>query len=181
MKPLFETGKKITDVLMTLIMSFFCSAYQGQDVADEYTVKGIFIYNFTKYIDWTSAKNNTTFVIAVFGESEITKSLKQIALTKKVNNKNIEIKRIGNIEQAKDCQIVFIPRSKNGMLQETIDKLGAKGILIVTEDKDMALKGSCINIISIDGKIKFELNENAVRRDGLKIASQLEALAILIK
>jgi hypothetical protein len=181
MDSFLTSGQRSFRIFLILISLVPFFSFQGIDEADEYTIKGMFIYNFTKYIDWSPKVNNNAFVIAIYGRSEITKSLQRIALTKKANNRTIEIKLVNNIEEAKDCEIVFIPRSNNQVLNETIEKLGSKGILIVTEDKNMATKGSCINIINVDGKIRFELNERAVKRDGLKVASQLEALAILIK
>lgn len=167
--------------IWTFLLSILFCSYQTTDNVDEYTIKGMFIYNFTKYIDWSAFKNSDSFVIAVYGESDITQNLNQIAVNKKVNNKNIKIKTITGLNESDDVQIIYIPKSNNAALKETIAKLGSKNILIVTEDKDMALKGSCINIITVDGKVKFELNESAVKRDGLKLASQLISLAIIIK
>ena len=181
MKSLFAYGGFGSGLIRAFAAIILLCSFQGTNVTDEYTIKGMFIYNFTKYIDWSGSKQGSNFVIAVLGHSEIEQSLQQIAANKKVNNKNIEIRMISNPAEATDCQIIFISRSSNNMLRETIEKLGSKGILIVTEDKDMALKGATINIINVDGKFKFELNETAARRDGLKIATQLEALAIHVK
>jgi hypothetical protein len=153
----------------------------GMQTEDEDTVKGMFIYNFTRYIDWTGTPAGDNFVIAVYGKSGVTKNLQQITANKKVNGKPVLIRTVSNATEASDCKIIFIPKTNSGALREVIEKLGSKGILIVTEDKDLALKGSCINLIKVDGKIKFELNETAARRDGIKIASQLESLAIRIK
>lgn len=165
---------------MLIALVTLLSSFQGSGVADEYAIKGMFVYNFTKYIDWSNSTQGANFSIAVYGKSAIYQSLQQIASNKKINNKSIVVRQVTHAHEAMDCQIIFIPRTNNPVLHETIEVLGSKGILIITEDKDMALKGSCINIITIDGKIKFELNETAVRRDGLKVASQLESLAIRI-
>jgi hypothetical protein len=44
----------------------------------------------------------------------------------------------------------------------------------------MAEKGSCINFKIIDGKLKFELNQNVVTGSNLKVSGQLTSMAILI-
>lgn len=166
---------------LLLICWMTSSSFQGDQAMDEYAVKGMFLYNFTKYIDWSNTRSGNNFVIAVYGKSDITRNLQQIAGSKKINNKKMEVLVISSLEEAGNCQIIFIPASNNRALKETIEKMGSKGILIVTEDEDMALKGSCINLVNVEGKMKFEMNVTAVKRAGLKISSQLEALAIIIK
>src|SRR4051794_29169072 len=113
MKNFFAVRSCRAIILRGLAVLLLLCSFQEPDVADEYTIKGMFIYNFTKYIDWSSSGIKNNFVIAVYGRSEIIKSLEQIALSKKVSNKNIEIKRISNLDDASDCQIIFIPRSNN--------------------------------------------------------------------
>jgi hypothetical protein len=44
----------------------------------------------------------------------------------------------------------------------------------------MAGKGAAINFVEVDGKIKFELNEENAESRGLKIAGSLASLAILV-
>src|SRR3977135_4454540 len=92
-----------------LLMVLLCS-FRGQEPSDEYTIKGMFIYNFTRYIDWSPGKAGNTFVIAVLGRSEIIKSLQQITANKKVNNGLILVRAVTSLSEAADCQIVFIPR-----------------------------------------------------------------------
>jgi len=167
--------------LRTLLPLLLIFPAAGMQTEDEDTVKGMFIYNFTRYIDWSGTYTGSNFIIAVYGRSGVTKSLQQITANKKVNGRPVVIRTVGAATEAADSKIIFIPKTNSVALREVIEKLGSKGILIVTEDKDLALKGSCINLIKDDGKIKFELNENAARRDGLKIASQLESLAIRIR
>ena len=62
--------------------------------ADENAVKAMFIYNFSKYFDWTQIDENSDFIIAVHGNAEVTKYLEEITKTKSVHGKSIIIKTI---------------------------------------------------------------------------------------
>lgn len=181
MKILFRNLNRILKAIYTVAFLLPTIAFQGNEGMDEYAIKGMFVYNFAKYIDWTHASPSNNFRICVYGKSEITDNLFRIAANKKINNRTIEIVTINNLTDAANCQIIFISKSQNHILKEAIEKLGSQGILLVTEDTEMAQKGACMNIIQVDGKIKFELNQNAARRDGIKIANQLQSLAILVK
>jgi hypothetical protein len=171
--------KAMAIMVMPLLPVIF--SFQEPDNNDEYAVKSMFICNFTKYIDWPEKGQGEYFVIAVFGKSEITRNLIQISMNKKVNNKILVVRTITSASEADDCQVIFIPKSNNAVLPETIERLGSRGKLIIAEDRDMALKGASINLVTVDGKIKIELSDSAVRRDGLKIANQLASLAIHVR
>jgi hypothetical protein len=51
---------------------------------------------------------------------------------------------------------------------------------VVTEQDGLALKGSHINFVLKDGKLAFELNQNALTKNKLKAANELTRLAILL-
>jgi hypothetical protein len=54
-------------------------------------------------------------------------------------------------------------------------------VLIVTEGKNLATKGAAINFIMINNKMKFEINQTAMRNAGLRVSNQLLDLAIVVK
>jgi hypothetical protein len=51
---------------------------------------------------------------------------------------------------------------------------------VVTEEPGQGVKGSDINFIDKDGKLAFELNQNAVNKRKLKVSTELTRLAIII-
>ena len=158
----------------------FCS-FQGVKEISEPTIKALFLYNFTKYVEWSAEKNHDHFIIGIYGTSAVTDELKHVCANKKVNNKDIEIETINDLSQAENCNILFIPKDQDDQLKKITVAAEENGLLIVTEERGMAMKGAAVNIIEKDQKIRFELNETALKRAGLKASSQLLSLAILVK
>jgi len=78
------------------------------------------------------------------------------------------------------CHILFLPSNKSKEIQLVTEKIGTNPILLVTEKDGLAQEGAAINFIIQEGKIKFELNKNVVNKQGLKISSYLETLAIVV-
>ncbi len=146
---------------------------------DEYTIKALFVYNFTKYIDWPEENIKNKFVIGIYGESKIKDKLSDIIKDKKFYNRAIEIKEIKSMDDISNCQILFISKYAGDKVQAIINRFSQSEILIITEDKLMAQKGSGINIIEKDQRIKFEIYDSALKKSKLKIASQLYELAIV--
>jgi hypothetical protein len=150
---------------------------QGLTMENEYSIKTLFIYNFTKYIEWPSAERKNVFEIDVVGESDIIKPLEQLARNKKINQKPIVIKVIDS-ENEVTGDIVFVPASASKYLATILKSCKGKNVLVITEAPNLASKGAAINFKVVDNKIRFELNQSALKNSGLKISSQLVELSI---
>lgn len=140
----------------------------------------IFIYNFTKYIKWPDNSDAGSFVIGVLGNSPIQKDLSALALNKQVNGKKIEIKEFNSIDDAGDCQILYVSPDESSKISEILAATRDENVLIIANAPGMIQKGAAINFIEVDGKIKFELNQQNVESKGLKVAGSLVSLAILV-
>lgn len=135
--------------------------------------------NFTKNIQWPANTANT-FVIGVLGYPPLVNELKTSTTQRKVGNKFIEIRELNSIEEAKGCQIIFIPAFKSKALLTSVPNFKKKPILIVTNKPGLAQQGSGINFILKEGKVQFEINPTSIEAHGLKVSGTLKALGILV-
>jgi predicted transcriptional regulator len=163
-----------------------CSAVpdklQNSAGPDESTVKALFVYNFTKQIEWPAHVMNTQkFVITVLGDSPVKDRLNIVLKGRRIFDKPVEIRGAMSIDDIQTTQILYVSKSHSAKLQKILEQMDDKGILIVTEDKGMAAKGSCINIIQKDETLKFELNDVSIKKQGLKVSNQLYKLAVTIR
>ncbi|MBL0339964.1 MAG: YfiR family protein [Bacteroidetes bacterium] len=152
-------------------------AFRPGSSANEYAVKAMFIYNFTKYVDWTWIDSNDEFNIAIYGNSEIEKYLHEIALRKNVNGKHINVMTIHSLKEAVKVQVIFIPLKYSSTLTELAGHNKLKSVLLITEQEGSIKNGAHINFIQIDGKMKFEMNETTMKNDGVGYSKELESLA----
>lgn len=157
------------------------SAHKPENEPDEHLIKALFVYNFTKHVEWPQGKNNGIFTIGVVGNSPVYDRLNVFLKDRKIKDQSVELIKIQNKEQIELCDILYITRGENNYLAEMDAKYNSKGVLVVTEDVTMRQKSSCINIIQKDDRLKFELNDRALRKEGLKISQQLYELAEKIR
>lgn len=143
-------------------------------------LQSVFIYNFTKYIDWPAAYKTGPFIIGVIGESPIIIELSSMASTKTAGSQKIVIKKFNTVSEITKSHIIFIPQGKSSQLSSVLTQTKSHSTLIITEQEGLAQKGSCINFIIKDNKQKFELNKSNVINRGLQINSALERLAIVV-
>jgi hypothetical protein len=140
----------------------------------------LFIFSFTRYVQWPEAYSQGDFEIVVLGDSPVIEDLKLMAQAKKVGDRAIKVTRINSPAEIRKCNILFIPATKSAQLPEILSKVNTQSILVVTEDNGLGSKGSNINFIMKDGKLAFELNQTSVTRQNLKVSIELSRLAILI-
>jgi hypothetical protein len=163
-------------VFAILLAIITCS----QGYTQNHSLQSVFIYSFTRYVIWPESHNQGDFEILVLGDAPIVEELKKMAAAKKVGERTIRITQIDSPEDIRKCNILFVPSSKSTLFADVVSKVSTQPILIITEEPGMGTKGSDINFITKDGKLRFELNQAAVDKQNLKIANELSRLAIQI-
>ena len=172
-------GYKSLTMKKTLVVIFlFFSTLSSS--AQNYKLHSLFIFSFTRYVQWPDAYNEGDFEIAVLGDTPLVDELKAMAQSKKVGDRSIKVTKVGSIADLKKCHILFLPAAKSGQIADVLAKISSQPVLVVTEENGMGAKGSIINFIIKDGKLAFELNQAAVSKQNLKVSNELSRLAILI-
>jgi hypothetical protein len=146
-----------------------------------YSVHANIIYHFTKYINWPPDKNAGDFIIGVVGETPLSDELKKIVTGKKACGQNILIKRFSSSSSSFNCHILFISDAASSSLKKIVNTTINDPVLLVSESKGFASKGSCINFSIVNDKLKLEINKNNIQHRGLEIASELLQLGIQVK
>jgi hypothetical protein len=161
-------------VLLT-VAAFFVSA---NNPAADYKFHSIYVYNFTKYIEWPT--HETEFKIFILGgDANIKTSFESMAETKSVGGSKIVVKQYPNINNLPmECNILFIPQSDSHLANRAIERYKGKNTLVITERSGMIDSGSCINFILVENRLKFEISKAAIDQAGLKVSNQLLQMGI---
>ena len=148
--------------------------------AQNYKLHSVFVYSFTRYVQWPDAYNKGDFEILVMGDSPILDELRAMAQSKKVGDRTIKVTKISSPGEIRKCNILFIPAAKSAQITDILTKVNMQPILVLTEEAGLAAKGSDINFVVKDGKPAIELNQNTVNKKNLRVSNELSRLAILI-
>jgi hypothetical protein len=175
----FTAGRCVVMLVLTLALMSFTQSIQS--VAGEYNLKAAFVYNFTRYIEWDKSTIGNEFTIGVIGPSPISQPLGDIARSKTVNDKKITIRQFNKPEEINSCNMLFISGNAPYSLNEILAKVPQKGMLTVSEKNNYASKGTAINFVIVEDKLKFEANVKTINSAGLTASSQLLKLAIIVE
>jgi len=170
--------KKIIFLHLMLALSAFSNKVQKE--ASEYDLKAAYICNITKFIYWNSNVTGDEFIIGVLEPAAIYRSLTEITKTKTVNEKKIVIRKYAKLEEIDHCHILFIPENSSISLKKILAKAQSKNILTISEQQGYGSLGSAINFVTINDKLKFEVNLKTLESIGLKASAQFLKLAVVI-
>ncbi|HUW06148.1 MAG TPA: YfiR family protein [Williamwhitmania sp.] len=140
-------------------------------------VQAGFIYNFTRYLTWDENSMGDVFVIGVLGNTNTTEILRMLEGNRTIQNRQIEIKTYESVGEIGKCLILYIPKERRNSLEVVLAKIGNNPTLIICEEEGMAAKGAGINFLMENGRVTFEINPAAIKRQGITIKPQLLALA----
>lgn len=152
----------------------------GQPTMQEYDVKSVYIYNFSKYIDHTGSDTLSNFVIGVLGDSPIVKPLQNLAREHEVNDRTIDIRHWQTLDEIENCHFMFIAPTTDARLDSVLTKVQDWKVLTIADTPGYAAAGVAINFVVIEDKVRFELNFDALNRAKLNVSSKLVKLAILV-
>jgi hypothetical protein len=160
-----------------IVLSFFLF---GKGFSQNEKFKALFMYNFTKYIEWPFEYQQGDFTIGVFGSSPIVTELEMIASKRKAGNQTLIIQQFNSVNDLRKCHILYIPTNKSASLQDILNKIGSNPTLVITDAPGLAHKGSLINYVLKGSQQDFEINKRKIESVHLKINSTLLSLGTII-
>ena len=140
--------------------------------------QALFIYNFTRLIEWPEAYKSGDFVIGIVGGGGLANELNSALSGKSVSQQAVKLVTFNDVSEIIRCHIIVVPFGKSNQFESIIAKLGNQGTLVISEKKGLLDKGSIINFVIEGNALKFELNKAEAQKRGLTINSTLEKMAV---
>jgi hypothetical protein len=156
----------------------------AQATSKEYQIKAAFLFNFIQFVQWppTVFKNaDDPFRIGVLGQDPFNAALEDTVQGETISNHKIIVEHAMQVDDLKNCELVFISKSEKKHVPEILSALDDKPILTVSEIEGFAERGGGINFYLEGKKVRFEVNPDAAQHDGLKMSSQLLSLGKIIE
>ncbi len=153
---------------------------RAEDQARLVRFKAVFIYKFFDYVEWPESESAGAFKIGILGESLLEEPLREISEKRSAGGRKIAIEVYRNIEALGKCHVLFISSAHSKEIEEVLQRLGDRSVLTISDAVGVADRGVGINFVMVKGKLKFEINRQALKRAGLRASAQLLKLAILV-
>ena len=166
--------KKILLILSILTIPFFTGLSQVTSISQ---AQSMFIYDFSRLIQWPAGSSTGEFVIGVFGDNELYSSLLSFVANKKVGAQSIAVKKFEDPQSISCCQILFVGDTKISKFQEVISRIQGFNSLVITEKRGMINSGSAIDFVLVEDKLKFVMNPENAAKYNLTVSKSLEDMS----
>jgi len=167
--------------LLAAAMAFVPMA--GHTAADEYQVKAVFLFNFSRFIEWPASafsKSDAPFVVGIYGNDPFGGNLDEVVKGESANGHPLVVRRVRSAEEAAGCQILFIPKEENRRLEELVSALAKSHTLTVSDLPGASQRGVMIRLVTENSRIRLRIDVEAARAAQLTISSNLLRAAEIV-
>ena len=170
----------ILAALASLLGGDWRAATAALPAATEYEIKAAFLLHFSRFVEWPASAfgaPNAPLFICVLGDDPFGPVLEEIVRNERVDSHPIAVERYrlaGNVDR---CHILFVSRSAEPLQRQILDQVRGKSILTVSDEEEFTRRGGVIGFVTVNGKVKLQVNRSSAQRADLRISSRLLRLA----
>jgi hypothetical protein len=166
-------------ILVVLLSTAPRSLFAEDSASQEYKVKAAFLYNFTLFVEWPAeafTAGDSPLTICILGKSSFGDALGGLR-GKTVKTRKLVVRQINAVQEMRGCQVLFVSASERMQLPNILAAVKSQHVLTVSDLDGFIEAGGIIEFITLEDKIRFEVNLKAAQQARLKISSQLLKLA----
>jgi hypothetical protein len=148
----------------------------GAEAPTEYQVKAVFVYNFSRFVEWPPqafTAPDEPFVIGILGGDPFGARLDEAVRGERIDQHPLLVRRFRNLGEIGDCRILYIDRSESAQLQQILAALDHRNTLTVSDLEGSSQHGVMIQFATENNRIRLRINVASARASGLTISSKL--------
>lgn len=172
-----------TCAALSLPSAHALQARAAERVASEDAVKAAYLYRLRNYVEWPAGAakaNEGLSTIGVVGADEVAEHLLEIPAVRNRTAGAAQIKRLRTGDSLAGISILYVSEAYWNRAQVLVAQAAARSILVVSESPLGLPPGSMINFRVVDERVRFDVSLDAAEKAGLKLKSQLLALALTV-
>lgn len=142
-------------------------------------IKAAYIYQFTQFVTWQDppVSADVPFTICVLGKEPIGSELEPLN-RRRLGRGLISVSYPQTLRDTGACNILYIAETEQRQFQSILKYLHNKPVLTVSSIPDFAARGGIIGFVTVDKRVRLEINRAAARNANIKLSAKLMEVAI---
>jgi serine phosphatase RsbU (regulator of sigma subunit) len=168
--------KKLLYLVLSLVFAFNISA---QKTGFDNSTRALYILDISKYVEWDdNIQNKADFIIGILGtDTDFYWELYNMAKTRQfIQNKPIKILLFKDINSIEKSQVLYVNSKEGFKIKQVLDKTKGNNTLVISEGYEF--QESMLNFIVVGGEPRFEVNEQRLNEEKLKVSQLFLAQAV---
>jgi hypothetical protein len=148
--------------------------------ASEYDVKAAFLFQFSRFVEWppeSFASPDAPLTICVMGRNPFGSTLQEISQGESVQTHALLVKTSERVEDLDGCHIVFVSAEEDAATSRVLTYLAGKRVLTVGDSSDFTQRGGVIGFVTVNGKVRLQVNRGSADTARLRISAKLLRVA----
>jgi hypothetical protein len=166
----------VLNCLRALVVAVLLVPRLAAAAPSEYQVKAVFLFNFSRFVDWPAAafpSASAPLVMCIFGHDPFGADLDEVVKGEVVNGRPLLIRRVQVTAGTSECHILFIHKSEDRRLDEVLSAVDRRSTLTVSDVPGPAQRGVMIRLVTVQGRIRLRIDVESARAADLTISSNL--------
>jgi hypothetical protein len=149
---------------------------------EEYDIKAVFLFNFTRFVEWPSQVDAQTkpLVIGVLGDDPFAGRLEEAIRGETSGKRAVAARRLSAIDEIGNCDALFICRSEKPHVEKILRELKDRPVLTVSDIPDFAELGGMVELVTEKSKVRLHINVDACKAASLAVSSKLLRPAVIV-
>ncbi len=165
--------------LCALLCSAACAPAGAADAsAPEHQIKAAYILNFTRYANWPASvlvEPGGPLVICMIGQDA--DDIARVLRSRAAGAHPLELRTISRVDETGPCHALYIGPTERARQGALLARLRDLAILTIGDSSSFLADGGMINMMLVDGSIRFEVNLAATKHSGMSLNPRVLALA----
>lgn len=166
--------------LVSALLGSAAGAGYAQGRNSEAQIKAAYLYQFGGFIEWPPRAfggDSSPFVIGLIGADDIAAELESVVATRTVQGRKVSVRRLRRGEPLNGLHVLFVGGEAAGELAPVVAAAKDTPLLVVTDSEDALARGSTINFVAVDNRVRFDVALPSAQRSQLRISSRLLSVA----
>jgi YfiR/HmsC-like len=151
-----------------------------QSSSGEAAIKAVYLYNFTKFVDWPEAAfggSSAPFVVCTFGDNDFRRELRGVMYREQVHGRPITIMEPDANDDLRTCHLVYFGNDDPDRMARRLAALRQAPVLTVGEGQRFLDQGGQIAFVIEDNRVRFDIRQEPAATAGLTVSSKLLRVA----
>jgi hypothetical protein len=146
-------------------------------------IKAAFVSKFPQYVEWPAAAlaGRQSLALCLAPPDPFGTDLDELVTGEFLNGRPIVVRRIINDDDVDRCHVLVVSSRTGGLREPFMRRAKSVPVLTVGDDAAFLDQGGMIRLRVVGGRVRFDVNVDAMRAVGLKVSSQLLQLALTVK
>ncbi|HEX4327359.1 MAG TPA: YfiR family protein [Burkholderiales bacterium] len=153
---------------------------EAEATAVERSVKAAYLYKFAGYVEWPEGsfpRPDSPLTFGVMGDEAFAGELSRLVTGRSVAGRPLSVRRVREGEPLTGLHILFVGRADDQLLDQVSRAVANRPVLVVSEFDSGLARGSTINFVVAEGRVKFAISAESAEKHSLKLSSRLLTVA----